>query len=233
MNIGYKIKNDTITHDVVGRLCITRFFLAVNSIYGQDIFKKYGLKKPLTLSKGRYVETFPNKEIVQIGTIMLNTKTNKVVEFLEEDTTAYAYKAEFSSRWLSPDPLAEKYLELSPYVYCMNNPIVYIDSDGKQASFAVKFLSNPIKLIRAIKIVLVGAGVGVTYNQSVETVRQRYPKIFEMVEDCKKWYQQIDALGYKEIPEEVYKEWLQSLNREKKRREEHEQKYKQVIQLLN
>jgi hypothetical protein len=70
-------------------------------------------------------------------------------------------------------------------------------------------------------------------NQSVETVRQRYPKIFEMVEDCKKWYQQIDALGYKDIPEEVYKEWLQSLNREKKRREEHEQKYKQVIQLLN
>jgi hypothetical protein len=113
-------------------ILILGFFLAVNSIYGQDIFKKYGLKEPLTLSKGRYVETFPNKEIVQIGTVMLNTKTNKVVEFLDEDTTAYAYEAEFSSRWLSPDPLAKKYPELSPYVYCANNPINVIDPDGRE-----------------------------------------------------------------------------------------------------
>jgi hypothetical protein len=50
---------------------------------------------------------------------------------LEEDTTVYAYKAEFTSRWLSPDPLAEKYPELSPYVYYVNNPIKYIDPDGR------------------------------------------------------------------------------------------------------
>jgi hypothetical protein len=117
-------------------ILILGLLLAANSIYGQDIFKKYGLKEPLTLSKGRYVETFPNKEIVQIGTVMLNTRTNKIVEFLDEDTTAYAYKAEFSSRWLSPDPLAEKYPELSPYVYCINNPIRLVDPDGRIVKIA-------------------------------------------------------------------------------------------------
>jgi hypothetical protein len=29
------------------------------------------------------------------------------------------------------DPLAEKYYSISPYVYCANNPVRYIDSDGR------------------------------------------------------------------------------------------------------
>ncbi|MDR2064916.1 MAG: hypothetical protein LBP85_04320, partial [Prevotellaceae bacterium] len=102
---------------------ILTFMFVIISVYGQDIFKIYGIKEPLTLSKGRYKETFTNDETVQIGTVLLNTKTKKVIKFLEEDTTEYSYKAEFASRWLSPDPLAEKYPELSPYVYCANNPV--------------------------------------------------------------------------------------------------------------
>jgi len=34
-------------------------------------------------------------------------------------------------RWLSPDPLAEKYPGLSPYVYAANNPLIVKDDDGK------------------------------------------------------------------------------------------------------
>ncbi len=34
-------------------------------------------------------------------------------------------------RFLSIDPLAEKYYSVSPYVYCANNPVNYIDPDGK------------------------------------------------------------------------------------------------------
>lgn len=33
-------------------------------------------------------------------------------------------------RFTTPDPLAEKYYDLSPYVYCMNNPILFIDPKG-------------------------------------------------------------------------------------------------------
>jgi hypothetical protein len=123
--------------------------LTTVSTFGQDIFKEYGLKEPLTLSKGRYRETFTNDETVQIGTVLLNTKTNKIVEFLEEDTTVYAYKAENTSRWLSPDPLAEKYPEYSPYVFCANNPIRFVDPDGRKIEFAqgssLKFIGNFIK----------------------------------------------------------------------------------------
>lgn len=37
--------------------------------------------------------------------------------------------------WTSPDPLAEKYYHVSPYVYCLNNPVNAIDPDGKKVVF--------------------------------------------------------------------------------------------------
>ncbi len=36
-------------------------------------------------------------------------------------------------RWLIPDPLAGKHPNLSPYVYSFNNPLKYIDPDGRDA----------------------------------------------------------------------------------------------------
>ena len=32
--------------------------------------------------------------------------------------------------WMTPDPLAEKYYDTSPYVYCADNPLRYIDPTG-------------------------------------------------------------------------------------------------------
>ena len=36
-----------------------------------------------------------------------------------------------SARWLSMDPLAEKYYSVSPYAFCSNNPINRYDPNGK------------------------------------------------------------------------------------------------------
>jgi RHS repeat-associated protein len=39
-------------------------------------------------------------------------------------------------RWLSMDPLAEKYYSISLYAYCLGNSVKYIDKDGKKVEFA-------------------------------------------------------------------------------------------------
>lgn len=36
-----------------------------------------------------------------------------------------------SARWLSMDPLAEKYYGVSPYVFCNNDPVNFVDPDGR------------------------------------------------------------------------------------------------------
>ncbi len=106
------------------------------SVRAEDIFKKHGFdEKPLTLSKGQYQETFANDEVVQIGTVLLDTRMNRIVRFLDEDTAEPVQKAEYSSRWLTPDPLAEKYYSISPYAYCLNNPINFIDPTGMAPIF--------------------------------------------------------------------------------------------------
>jgi len=41
-------------------------------------------------------------------------------------------------RWLQVDPMAEKHIGWSPYVYCLNNPLRYIDKYGKQTAPVAK-----------------------------------------------------------------------------------------------
>ena len=54
---------------------------------------------------------------------------------LDPETGYYYYGARYYdpvvSRWLSVDPLAEKYPGLSPYNYTANNPVMLVDPDGR------------------------------------------------------------------------------------------------------
>ena len=38
-------------------------------------------------------------------------------------------------RFMTMDPLCEKYYSISPYAYCNNNPVKYVDPDGRDAVF--------------------------------------------------------------------------------------------------
>ncbi len=45
---------------------------------------------------------------------------------------------DFTGRWFVPDPLAEKYASMSPYMYCGGNPVMYVDTDGKEPRIFVE-----------------------------------------------------------------------------------------------
>ena len=45
-------------------------------------------------------------------------------------------------RWLNTDPLAEKYPNISPYVYCINNPLRFVDPDGRAPSDWIEWFSK-------------------------------------------------------------------------------------------
>jgi hypothetical protein len=48
-----------------------------------------------------------------------------------------------TARWDRIDPLCEKYYSILPYAYCMNNPMKFIDPDGKKVYvFAMKLPSQ-------------------------------------------------------------------------------------------
>lgn len=100
-------------------------------INAQNPFKKFGYEvKVLTMSNGKFNEFFDLDTIQQIGEVLFNTNSMKVVGFVKKDTTNPMPDPQLISRWVSPDPLAEEYYSISPYAYVANNPIKYIDPDG-------------------------------------------------------------------------------------------------------
>lgn len=101
--------------------------------FSQQPFASYGYKvKVATLSKGKYVEFFDQDTLIQIGTVIMNRFTKQIVSFVTVDT-AYSeatLQPELISRWISPDPLAEKYYSFSPYHFSGNNPVRFVDPTG-------------------------------------------------------------------------------------------------------
>jgi len=45
-------------------------------------------------------------------------------------------------RWMNIDPLAENYFPVSPYIYCANNPVRYIDPNGMEIKDPDKIVEN-------------------------------------------------------------------------------------------
>ena len=104
---------------------------------------------------GEENEFHDREEVVEIDDVLFNTRTNEVVGFVKEDAdTLIELKPELQS--MSIDPHCEKYYSITPYAYCLNNPVRFIDPDGRDV-FITDSLNN-----EALQQLQATAGTGVT-----------------------------------------------------------------------
>ncbi len=101
-----------------------RFSLQNNTSYSNInvLYNSSQTSNPSLFSKRteQYRYNFNGKE--------LDTETGTI------DFGARAYDARIG-KWLSLDPLQDKYPDLSPYNFCNNNPIIFVDPDGQKINW--------------------------------------------------------------------------------------------------
>lgn len=113
-------------------------FLCFTIVMAQDInpFESIGKEgKIITLSKGKYLEIENNDSLQRIGSVIVDMYTGEIYELLDSDTLYQEsdLSPTIITRWWSVDPLSAKYPSMSPYNGFENNPIIFIDPDGREA----------------------------------------------------------------------------------------------------
>ena len=104
------------------------------NIQAGNPFAKFGYKaKVATLSKGKYLEVHDLDSIVTIGTTRWHVDKNKIVGDIVIDSLNPDARpiGDVAGRWISPDPLSEEFPSWSPYNFVYNNPLSYVDPDGR------------------------------------------------------------------------------------------------------
>ena len=98
-----------------------------NNIKGRWFFKKETCKTPFGMTMpGRSYNAHTSRH-----GFTGHEKENDLAEGIY--TTEYRLYDTRVGRWLSVDPLFEKYVGMSPYNYCMLNPVMMVDPDGRRS----------------------------------------------------------------------------------------------------
>ena len=75
--------------------------------------------------------TFGNTYAQTTNRFKFNSKEEQTTGNLQYlDYGARMYDSNIG-RWITQDPLTEKYYAYSPYNYCVNNPVMFVDPDGR------------------------------------------------------------------------------------------------------
>jgi hypothetical protein len=133
------------------------------NIQAGNPFAKYGSKAPVaTLSKGKYLEVHDLDSIVTIGTSRWDVENKKIVGDIIIDSLNVDAQpiGDAPGRWMSPDPLSEEFPSWSPYNMSFNNPIRFVDPDGRAPQECCPDLVKAFKgIYGSVKSEVVG-----TYN---------------------------------------------------------------------
>jgi len=65
-----------------------------------------------------------------------------------------------------------------------------------------------------------------------DTLKIHYPKVYQLLKERNQTYQIIDASGYQEMPEQAYREWLKSVDKEEENEKREEKKLNRIIQIV-
>lgn len=106
------------------------------NIQAGNPFSQFGYKaKVATLSNGRYLEFHDLDSIVVIGTTKFNVETKEIVGSIAIDFSNMDVQpiGDIAGRWIAMDPLSEEFSSWSPYTMSFNNPIQFVDPDGRAA----------------------------------------------------------------------------------------------------
>ena len=101
-----------------------------------------GSVRVITNQSGETVEQnayYPFGERHTFGNTYAQTTNRFKYNGKEEQTTGNLQYLDYGARmydskiarWFVQDPLSEKYYAHSPYNYCVNNPVMFVDPDGK------------------------------------------------------------------------------------------------------
>lgn len=110
-------------------------------------------KRYSTLSGGAFEEVHERKKFEQYGKFTIDTEKKKIVKLETENNFKFLIDPVVFA-W-SVDPLAHKYPSWSPYATFFNNPIYYIDPDGKEGIGAVDH-KNKTVTIKAVYFTEIG-----------------------------------------------------------------------------
>ena len=98
------------------------------------------LTAPVVLEQNEYLPfgtRVSNSQHAQMGTNRWRYAGKEAFPELNQlDFGARMYDP-FTARWTAVDPMAGKYYSISPYAYCVNNPVNVVDPDGKDGILIV------------------------------------------------------------------------------------------------